>query len=288
MENKILGGCSCRHAELDSASAVIKRSVMPEGSYPASSYLMNDEIPNQVRDDSRGGTTIRRRSPIETLGDANRKDNGEMLNQVQHDGALELRDDNKKYNSHSKLDLESHRFFNNNGFTLIELLVVVLIIGILAAVALPQYQKAVEKSRAEQAFAMIRTVAMAQEAYHMANGTYANNFDELDVDIPWSGTTKWIAGSSSRAYSNEDWSLQFYKEASGEGISVGRISGPYAGAGFIYLLENVKYNFPLHQILCLENTFYEGSGSVMFPENKKYDYCTKIFKTAKTNFAPVP
>ena len=70
------------------------------------------------------------------------------------------------------------------GFTLIELLVVVLIIGILAAVALPQYQKAVYKSKAAGALAMLRAVAQAQEVYYVEHGEYANDISELDVDVP--------------------------------------------------------------------------------------------------------
>ena len=73
---------------------------------------------------------------------------------------------------------------NKNAFTLVELLVVILIIGILAAVAVPQYQKAVYKSRTAEALTMLKSLVSAQEIYYLAHGDYATDTDELDILVP--------------------------------------------------------------------------------------------------------
>ena len=75
------------------------------------------------------------------------------------------------------------------GFTLIELLVVVLIIGILAAVALPQYTKAVEKSRATEAITLLGNLATAEQIYKMGQGAFTNDLTQLDLQLPGVGTT---------------------------------------------------------------------------------------------------
>lgn len=80
-----------------------------------------------------------------------------------------------------------------SGFTLIELLVVVLIIGILASVALPRYERAVEKSRASQAFNRLSTIYEAQRLWYMANGgdgmfNGAESFEDLAVSLPCKST----------------------------------------------------------------------------------------------------
>ena len=71
----------------------------------------------------------------------------------------------------------------NQAFTLIELLVVVLIIGILASIALPRYQFAVEKSRAAQVVSAIASIAQAQEAYFLATGHYTDQMADLDISV---------------------------------------------------------------------------------------------------------
>ena len=68
---------------------------------------------------------------------------------------------------------------NKLGFTLLELLVVVLIIGILAAIALPQYQLAVDKTQFAKMESMVSTVRKAYQHYILIHGRGLTSFKDF-------------------------------------------------------------------------------------------------------------
>lgn len=70
------------------------------------------------------------------------------------------------------------------GFTLLELLIVVVILGVLAGLAIPQYLKTVERSRGSEAFIHLDAIRMAEMTYYAQHRVYTTDFSLLDIDNP--------------------------------------------------------------------------------------------------------
>ena len=108
------------------------------------------------------------------------------LNQVQGDGltAKTKQQTARSWTTTFQDDVKVEK----GGFTLIELLVVVLIIGILAAIAVPQYELAVEKARAAEALSVLKSIKQAGDLCVLQQGGmrdgYLCGFDEIDLDLP--------------------------------------------------------------------------------------------------------
>ncbi|WP_432634297.1 type IV pilin protein [Candidatus Avelusimicrobium sp.] len=126
------------------------------------------------------------------------------------------------------------------GFTLIELLVVVLIIGILAGVAVPQYTKAVLKARYTELQTTIFAFKNASEVYYMANGDYPHSWEDTDLDLP--------AGCSLNTGTDRGWmyckknqlSFDFFDANNQNLVGFYSVNG-ILKVGYIQWLDNSPY-----------------------------------------------
>lgn len=85
---------------------------------------------------------------------------------------------------------------NKKGFTLLELLVVVLIIGILGAIALPQYMVSVERARVTSNMSVLKPVYDAALQYYSYNDEFPDSLKKLPVSLPESYTVNGTTATS--------------------------------------------------------------------------------------------
>jgi prepilin-type N-terminal cleavage/methylation domain-containing protein len=98
----------------------------------------------------------------------------------------------------------------SRGFTFIELLVVVLIIGILAAIALPQYQTTSLKSRLLSTMPILRAYRDAQDRHRLATDAYATKFSDLDITLGDASCSGTICKIGKNAYFLDQNGLTIY------------------------------------------------------------------------------
>ena len=122
-----------------------------------------------------------------------------------------------------KVHLGSRR--GSAGFTLIELLVVVLIIGILASIAVPQYAKIVEKGRIAEALSCADTFNGAQERYYLKFNSYTA---ATNLDVNCGAALKFYVATVSPGAST--WNVVFARS--------GTAPAPYSGYSFTYTSGN--------------------------------------------------
>jgi type II secretion system protein G len=110
--------------------------------------------------------------------------------------------------------LAQHILSASKGFTLIELLVVIVIVGILSAVAIPQFLNQVRRSRTAEAQAALTAVGRASEVYRLDFSQYPDHYTRIQHGCPTS-----YCGAKQDKYMNDPWSAPNYQTPVASNVS---------------------------------------------------------------------
>lgn len=122
--------------------------------------------------------------------------------------------------------MKANKSIMRAGFTLVELAVVIVIIGVLAAFAVPRFRSSVERSKAAEAFNYLASIQAAQERYHARQGTYATEL--LDLDIRFTEPKYFLVGEFEST--ETVWSLTLTRTGSSAGY--GAYTVTFTESGF--------------------------------------------------------
>ena len=134
---------------------------------------------------------------------------------------------------------------------------VVLIIGILAAIAVPKYQKAVRRAKAAEYAVWVKRIVDAEQEYFMANGRYTGNIEKLDLDYKnkWPNVT-FVGDAQSKT---PNISMHMWTNTSGSifrvlvGEPVTRVGIDAGGYGAVFDLNHPEQN---DSLACAEYACY--------------------------------
>ena len=171
--------------------------------------------------------------------------------------------------------MQKNYFCEKKGFTLIEILVVILIIGVLATIAVPKYQKTVWKSRSVELLQNAKALNNAKQVYALANGTDPTDISALDLS--WPGFTNTCSSdfsayginssTSKMCLSNDDFI--FFIRPGTKNIVALFSHGPYSKCGFFI-------NGTSNNIYCYEipNKHFcaEVLGCKLYSSSLNYNY----------------
>ena len=129
------------------------------------------------------------------------------------------------------------------GFTLIEMLVVIFIMGILSSIALPKYQRSVERARVSEAQTLLRSIFESQErllwergfnSYKEAlNKNQAFGFDKLDITVKGTYEKSLNTGVNTGTLRTENFTYEMYFSGN-DIVEATSIKGKYTGAKIVY------------------------------------------------------